>query len=247
MNNIDIQEIHKETFQPVFYTIAGSHLSGMNVETSDYDFIGASIETPDCVIGGKTFEQYEWKRPDLNAEGVTYSLRKFMSLLQGCNPTILCTVFSPYATDMIGLTDPILHERIASRKAAYKFIGYMLSQMRRLHTQKGMHVTRAELIDKYKFDVKYASHVIRLGYQGIEYLTSGKITLPMKSYQVDQLLAIRNGLVSYEEFQSMADRTLDILKSVEGLSKLPKEPDYDFINDWVVKAYFKKWKSDGII
>ena len=40
-------------------------------------------------------------------------------------------------------------------------------------------VNRPELVEKYGFDTKHAGHMVGLGFQGIEHLETGYITLPM--------------------------------------------------------------------
>jgi len=41
------------------------------------------------------------------------------------------------------------------------------------------HTSRPELEAEHGFDAKFAMHMIRLGIQGIEYMESGKTTLPL--------------------------------------------------------------------
>lgn len=241
---IDLIEIHKDSYAPLFHTIAGSRLVGMHTEDSDYDYLGVTVEPPEYVIGMRKFEQFEWKRPELQAEGVTYSLKKFVSLLVKGNPTILSAAFSPYSYDTLGLTDPLFQSMFISKRAGGHFIGYMQDQIRRLHTSKGMHVTRGELIEKYGYDTKYAAHVIRLGFQGIEYLSRGTITLPMSSTHVEVLSAVRNGGMTYEKFMRLAERTMEALKSVDAFSSLPEHPQYDKLNQWLVKAYLNAWSGN---
>ena len=48
---------------------------------------------------------------------------------------------------------------------------------RMIGTRGQMNVTRPELISKYGYDTKYAGHLVRLGYQGIEVMLSGGLTL----------------------------------------------------------------------
>src|SRR5688572_31106775 len=40
---------------------------------------------------------------------------------------------------------------------------------------------RPELEEMYGFDTKYAMHMLRLGFQGVELLTTGRLNLPMRS------------------------------------------------------------------
>jgi hypothetical protein len=52
---------------------------------------------------------------------------------------------------------------------------------------------RRELVDEFGFDTKYAYHAIRLGLQGHEYLTTGRITLPIPEPHRSRLAELRTG------------------------------------------------------
>lgn len=230
-------EIWKQN--PQFETLNGSRLYGIEVASSDKDFMGAIVEPPEYVLGLKTFEQDEWKKPAHNMEGVNYSLRKYVKLLKDGNPSVLCTMFSPIAFDMLGITTDEFREMVLSAKAGPRFVGYMKSQMHRLQTGSGMHVTREP--NQYGYDSKYAGHIIRLGLQGIEYLETGCVTLPMKGNSKDLVMEVRLGNVSWIDFLWEAYCLEDALQSSIKACTLRPEPDHDGLNDWLVETYRKHW------
>ena len=45
--------------------------------------------------------------------------------------------------------------------------------------EPGAHTNRPELVAVHGYDTKYAMHALRLGLQGVELLTTGRITLPV--------------------------------------------------------------------
>ena len=47
----------------------------------------------------------------------------------------------------------------------------------------------------YGFDTKYAMHMLRLGFQGVELLTTGRLSLPMREPERSFLLDVRRGKV----------------------------------------------------
>jgi hypothetical protein len=51
----------------------------------------------------------------------------------------------------------------------------------------------------YGFDTKYAMHMLRLGFLGIELLTTGRLSLPMREPGRSYLLDVRRGMVSEAE------------------------------------------------
>ena len=59
--------------------------------------------------------------------------------------------------------------------------------------QAGAHTNRPELVAAHGYDTKYAMHALRLGLQGIELLTTGRITLPVPPPHRDTLRAVRRG------------------------------------------------------
>jgi hypothetical protein len=88
----------------------------------------------------------------------------------------------------------------ASRRAGRAYLGYMERQRDRMTGARGqMRVNRPELIAAHGYDTKYAGHVLRLGYQGIEFLETGRLTLPMPSRERSRVLDVRNGRVAFEE------------------------------------------------
>lgn len=71
-----------------------------------------------------------------------------------------------------------------------------------------MRVTRTELIKRHGYDTKFAMHAVRLGFQGVEYLKTGRLTLPMDTGR-DYCMAVRLGEV----------RLPDVIKTIERLER----------------------------
>jgi hypothetical protein len=71
-----------------------------------------------------------------------------------------------------------------------------------------MRVTRTELIKRHGYDTKFAMHAVRLGYQGVEYLKTGRLTLPMGVGR-DYCMAVRLGEV----------RLPDVIRTIERLER----------------------------
>lgn len=70
---------------------------------------------------------------------------------------------------------------LLSQRAVHRFMGYMRAQRERLDGggRRGRVPNRPELVERYGYDVKYASHALRLAYQGLEIARDGRLTLPM--------------------------------------------------------------------
>jgi hypothetical protein len=57
--------------------------------------------------------------------------------------------------------------------------GNLHGQKERLLGSRGQRVNRPELVQAHGYDTRYAMHAARLGYQGLELLETGELTLPM--------------------------------------------------------------------
>lgn len=117
----------------------GSHAYGTNTPTSDEDFKGVAIPTREYFLGAtKRFEQAELRAPDPDA--VIYDIRKFFNLAAECNPNIIEVLHTDpsdhFVVDPIG--EVILEHKDAflSKKIKHTFLGYSVSQLKRIKTHK---------------------------------------------------------------------------------------------------------------
>lgn len=95
---------------------------------------------------------------------------------------------------------------------------------------------RAEIEKKFGFDLKHASHLVRLCRMGEEILTSNKVNVDRTQIDAEELKAIRNGLWSYEEIEEYAKKMDSKLDSLYKKSSLPKTPNYEKIDLICVEA-----------
>lgn len=242
----EIAEQGKILLATVGSTAHGLALPG----TDDRDELGVCLEPAENVIGLQLFEQdvFRSKPQGIRSEpGDTdrtiYSARKFCRLALGGNPTIITMLYAQeiwadeYGQELLGLA-PAFN----SRKAGRAFLGYMTQQRQRLLGERGqMNVKRPELTERYGFDTKYAMHMLRLGYQGVEYLESGKLTLPMPTHVREFVLAARKGDVEFNEIMEEAGALERKVEDLLDTSPLPETPDYDQVNAWLCSVYPRAW------
>jgi hypothetical protein len=138
---------------------------------------------------------------DLVADRPIYSLRKWTRLALKGNPTIMLLLFTPEEQlvhcDERGAELRALTPSIVSRRVQGPFLGYLQAQKQRLTGERGQkRIHRPELEEMYGFDTKYAMHMLRLGFQGVELLTTGRLILPMREPARSFLLDVRRGKVS---------------------------------------------------
>jgi len=179
-----------------------------------------------------------------------HPLRRFIRLAASGNPSILMAFWAP----VIEATEPgrdlqRLGELFVGRHFIPRYRGYMQSQAERLlGLRGGRHGRRGggqrdELIGAFGYDTKYAMHCARLGFQGLELLQTGGLSLPMAGEPAEWLLAVRRGDVSFDEWWNRA-LTLDAeLEAFTYDDSLPPGPDRLAIEAWSVATHLAFWAA----
>jgi len=96
---------------------------------------------------------------------------------------------------------------------------------------------REELLLKYGFDTKFASHLIRLMIEGVELLKTGNIEFPLKERQL--ILDIKQGKWTITK---ILDFSSDLEKKIEELgnnSKLPEKPNIEELEKFTINTLQK--------
>ncbi|MBO7210496.1 MAG: nucleotidyltransferase domain-containing protein [Methanobrevibacter sp.] len=130
---------------PVLITLGGSHAYGTNIETSDMDIRGISMNSADNILLGKDFEQVANEPTDTTI----YSFDKMTSLLTNCNPnTIEILGVKPehilYKSD-IGEELIKNKDMFLSLRAVKSFGGYANAQLYRLQQKSLVALTPEQL------------------------------------------------------------------------------------------------------
>jgi len=247
-------------YRPILRSVVGSTVHGLNVQDGieDRDEMAVCIEDYDAAQGlSAPFEQYIYRtaairegKHDAKSRGgdldlVVYSLRKWLRLALNGNPTILLLLFAPpMESDARGSQLRELAPSIVSRRAGRAFLGYLEAQRQRLVGERGgKDVNRPELVEKYGFDTKYAMHMLRLGFQGVELMETGKLTLPMCEPERLWLRGVRTGESSLQEVLTRAGELRARLEDLLDTSPLPEKPDYDLVDRWMLNTYWETWKA----
>ena len=113
-------------------TTAGSIAYGTNVDTSDIDVRGVTVETRQDIMGLSSFEQFE----DRITDTVIYGLKKFFTLCLNSNPNVL-EILGTRPEHLLIITEEgkLLRDNIdlfLSKKAIQSFGNYATAQLRRL-------------------------------------------------------------------------------------------------------------------
>jgi len=91
---------------------------------------------------------------------------------------------------------------------------------------------RRGLLNRYGFDVKFASHLIRLMLEGIELLKTGKLEFPLKERQL--LLDIREGKWTVEQVLEFSEQLEREMESLTISSTLPAKPRTEEIEKFTI-------------
>jgi hypothetical protein len=237
----------------------------------DRDELGICLEPPRFVTGlaqvpaglssraAVPFEQFHrhtaWDRPGglANRSGagdldvVIYSARKWARLALAGNPSVLLLLFLPDAEivyrDEIGAELCANAHRFVSRLAADRFLGYLQAQKAAMTGEVGAHTNRPELVAEHGYDTKYAMHALRLGVQGVELLTTGRIRLPVPEPEREFLRSVRRGEVSLGDVLEAVTEAEARLVALQHGSEVPPEPDRGWVDDWLHRSYLSFWAT----
>lgn len=245
----------------ILRTVVGSGVHGIAIAgQDDKDEMGVYIEPPETVFGlGHVDGHYiartvpEGHRSQHGDTDLTlYSLRRYLALVATGNPTALIPLFAP-EPDVLLITDAgrrlrELGPALLSRQAGHRFLGYLRSQRQRIIGQDTRHTpNRPELVDRYGYDVKYASHALRLGMQGVEVLRTGRLTLPLPEDERALVLSVKRGELPMETALALIDSQAGLLDAIlnNGRSPLPERPDIAAVTAWSAREHLAHWSARG--
>lgn len=194
----------------------------------DIDVMGVIVHGPEAYYGFGRQETFE--RMENPWDVVVYDVRKFVSLCCKMNPNVLSLLWLPQnfyikQNDLGKLL--VARRNLFVSKEAYKsFTGYAYSQLHKMEhnaTQGYMGEKRKKLIEKYGYDTKNASHLIRLLKMGIEFLSTGELNVMREdnTYLVD----IKQGKYDLPYIKTEADRLFKLAELALVNSKLPDRVD----------------------
>jgi hypothetical protein len=235
--------------------LVGSTVHGLsNPGTDDRDEMGVCVEPREYVIGLRRFEHCVART---QAEGhpsgpgdvdlTVYGLRKFCRLAAKGSPTVLLLFFvegdDVLLRTEIGAELQALAPAFLSRQTGSAFLGYLDAQARSLRGER--HATRTrELSAVHGYDTKFAMHALRIGYQGIELLETGRIWLPMREPIRGRLREVRAGSPSLGDILDEIDEVTGKLRTLADSTGLRASADADAIDGFLLDAYQRHWATD---
>lgn len=133
----------------MFLTLGGSHAYGTNIDGSDVDVRGVTLNSRNELLGLSHFEQFL----DRETDTTVYGFSKFIGLISSCNPnTIEMLGGEPDQYLMLSPEGRLLLDNknlFLSKRAVHSFGGYAQAQLRRL--QVAIAKDRVEPMQKGQF------------------------------------------------------------------------------------------------
>lgn len=241
--NAGLLNVEQEWVKDTHYEIiTGSVAYAMKTDDSDTDVIGICIPPVDYVFpyatGGyivgfgqkpqnfEVFQQHHIVHSEKEYDIHVYGLVKFFQLAAENNPNICDCLFVSdnclVHCDNIGRLIRQNRKLFLTRHCFHKFTGYAFNQLKKLRTMNKKE-SRAEMFEKYGYDTKYASHLVRLALECQDILIEHDLDLQRHS---EILKSVRRGDWTLEEVETwFKDRELT-LNRLYTESTLRYEPDW---------------------
>lgn len=245
---------HPAILYELFRCEVGSSAHGVNLPgKDDLDLMAIAVERPEYIFGVERFDQYIYRsaaeregQPDApsrpsDVDLTVYSLRRWAALAGKGNPSVLVMLSAPlvdltYSHYAVRIRQQ--HHLFRSKSGGKQFLGYITAQRERMEGKRGgKSVNRQHLVEQYGFDTKYAMHMLRLGFQGIEYLRAGRFTMPMAEYHQSFLRSVRLGEVTQEECVAKSLEQEAELRTLLDSPDIPKTADWKGINKLLIDIY----------
>ncbi|MEU4725190.1 nucleotidyltransferase domain-containing protein [Nonomuraea dietziae] len=202
----------------ILSVIVGSRAYGLDTPGSDTDRRGVFVvpteafwrlDKPPTHRDGPLPEQFSWE------------VERFCSLALDANPTVLETLWSPLVEHVTPTGARLLGLRGAfvSQLAHNTFARYADAQFRRL--------------DPAAPKWKQAMHMIRLLLSGIHLVEHGSPLVDVGERR-ERLLAVRQGLVSWEELQEWRAELVAAFERALPHSALPAAPNRDKVEEFLI-------------
>lgn len=204
--------------------LVGSHLYGFATPESDFDYKGVYVAPTEEVLSlKKPKEHIVWS--DGDKEGTYYEVEKYLRLAAQANPSILELLFLPWyevLTPEGGLLISI-RSALLSTRVRKTYGGYVHQQIHKLRIHEGDYF-ESKVRNRY---MKHARHIVRLLLQCEQLLTTGILDPVVPESEKDTIYNM--GHQSLEFIEKYVEQHICKIDSCDTV--LPKEPNYDVIND----------------
>ena len=228
--------------QTQYEVMMGSISYGIAIDTSDVDIYGFCIPSKDIIfphLSGEIqgfgrqiqrFDQFQahhvYDKDSKKEYDISiYNIIKYFQLVMDNNPNMIDSLFVPQRCvlhcSQIG--DLVRQNRklFLHKGIFHKLKGYAYSQLHKMRIKKP-EGKRKELIEKYGYDTKFATHVVRLLVQCEQVMMEEDLDLERNR---EQLKSIRRGEWKFEDIVNFFNQKERELESLYHSSKLQHSPN----------------------
>ena len=228
--------------QTQYEVMMGSISYGIAIDTSDVDIYGFCIPSKDIIfphLSGEIqgfgrqiqrFDQFQahhvYDKDSKKEYDISiYNIIKYFQLVMDNNPNMIDSLFVPQRCvlhcSQIG--DLVRQNRklFLHKGIFHKLKGYAYSQLHKMRIKKP-EGKRKELIEKYGYDTKFATHVVRLLVQCEQVMMEEDLDLERNR---EQLKSIRRGEWKFEDVVNFFNQKERELESLYHSSKLQHSPN----------------------
>jgi predicted nucleotidyltransferase len=225
-----------------FYRYAVSQKHKMFLRSVNYQSLNHALDFLECLDGNmlmvelnnkQTLEKIQTEQPNITVRFNKQNLP--IALYLKDSPKPFMSIRYGKASDTPKFYD-VGDISIQANHYVKKAKNYIKNRLKRF-SHRGKNI-----IAKYNYDTKFAYHLIRLLLECEEFIDTGKVEFPL-SY-AGYLKEIKLGEYSYEQLVAESEtieRRIKTKTSGKNLI-LRKLPDFNFINDFIVKLYRKHLK-----
>lgn len=208
--------------------LAGSYSYGTNIEGSDIDVRGITLNQKSDLIGLTQFEQYV----DDNTDTVIYAFNKMVTLLLSCNPnTVELLGLNPEHYLYLNDTGRLLLDNkkiFLSKRAIQSFGGYADAQLRRLQNALARDTFPQREKEQHIFNsVKNAMHNFNSNYKNFENGSMEIFIDKAVNPELETEIFVNANLSHYplRDYASMWKVMSNVIRDYEKIGKRNKKKD----------------------
>ncbi|MDB6028218.1 MAG: nucleotidyltransferase, partial [Verrucomicrobiales bacterium] len=220
----------------IYRCIVGSQAFGLSDHSSDVDRRG--IYLPPAELHWSLYGVPEQINPtDSDDTAETYwELQKFTVMALKANPNILECLYTPLVEFTTPLADELLaaRQRFLSKLVYQTYNGYVMSQFKKLEQ---------DLRARGEIKWKHAMHLMRLLLSGITALREGELRIRLDEHR-DALLRIKRGDQPWPDVNEWRLQLHKEFEDAFASTKLPERPDYNWANEFLVRARKQQAKAN---
>ena len=209
----------------IYRCVIGSRAYGLDGEDSDTDRRGVYLPTAEMYWS--LYGVPEQLENDATQE-VYWELQKFLLLALKANPNVLECLYSPIVELVTPLGEELLgmREAFLSKLVFQTYSGYVASQFKKM---------QADLRNQGRVKWKHVMHLIRLLISGTQVLTDQRVVVEVGEHR-ERLLSIKRGEMPFSEADQWRIELQHSFELAFACTKLPERPDYERVNDFLIRA-----------